>query len=44
MISPVHHVKLDSALGQELLSKQGDLATLKPVTTIVGTFKDKLDT
>ena len=39
-----HHVKLDSALDQKLLSKQSDLASLKPVATIVGTFKDKLDT
>ena len=39
-----HHVTLDTALDRELLSKQGDLASLKPVATLVGTFKDKLET
>ena len=39
-----HHVKLDTALDQELLSKQADLACLKPIATLVGTFKDKLET
>ena len=39
-----HHVKLDTALDQEFLSKQADLACLKPVATLVGTFKDKLET
>ena len=39
-----HHVKLDTALDQELLSKQSDLACVKPIATLVGTFKDKLET
>ena len=39
-----HHVKLDTALDQELLSKQADLACVKPIATLVGTFKDKLET
>ena len=38
-----HHVTLDSVLDQELLSKLGELATVKPVVTLVGTFKDKLE-
>ena len=38
-----HHVKLDTALDQELLSKQADLACVKPIATLVGTFKDKLE-
>ena len=39
-----HHVSLDTALDQELLSKQGNLASVEPVATLVGTFKDKLET
>ena len=39
-----HHVKLDTALDQELLSKQADLACVKPIATLVGTFKDKFET
>ena len=39
-----HHVTLDTALDRELLSKLGDLARVKPVATLVGTFKDKLET
>ena len=39
-----HHVTLDTALDRELLSKLGDLASVKPVATLVGTFKDKLET
>ena len=39
-----HHVKLDTALDQELLSKQADLSCVKPIATLVGTFKDKLET
>ena len=39
-----HHVTLDTALDQELLSKLGDFASVKPVATLVGTFKDKLET
>ena len=39
-----HHVTLDTALDQELLSKQGNLTSVKPVATLVGTFKDKLET
>ena len=39
-----HHVKLDTALDRELLSKQADLACVKPIATLVGTFKDKLET
>ena len=39
-----HHVKLDTALDQKLLSKQADLACVKPIATLVGTFKDKLET
>ena len=39
-----HHVTLDTALDRELLSKLGDLACVKPVATLVGTFKDKLET
>ena len=39
-----HHVTLDTALDQELLSKQGNLASVEPVATLVGTFKDKLET
>ena len=39
-----HHVKHDTALDQELLSKQADLACVKPIATLVGTFKDKLET
>ena len=39
-----HHVSLDTALDQELLSKQANLACVKPVATLVGTFKDKLET
>ena len=39
-----HHVTLDTALDRELLSKLGDLAHIKPVATLVGTFKDKLET
>ena len=38
-----HHVTLDTALDQELLSKQGNLTSVKPVATLVGTFKDKLE-
>ena len=39
-----HHVTLDTALDRELLSKQGNLASVEPVATLVGTFKDKLET
>ena len=39
-----HHVKLDTALDRKLLSKQADLACVKPIATLVGTFKDKLET
>ena len=39
-----HHVTLDTALDQELLSKLENLASVKPVATLVGTFKDKLET
>ena len=39
-----HHVTLDTALDRKLLSKLGDLASVKPVATLVGTFKDKLET
>ena len=39
-----HHVTLDTALDQELLGKQGNLASVEPVATLVGTFKDKLET
>ena len=39
-----HHVKLDTALDRELLSKQANLACVKPIATLVGTFKDKLET
>ena len=39
-----HHVKLDTALDRELLSKLGKLASVKPIATLVGTFKDKLET
>ena len=39
-----HHVTLDTALDQKLLSKLGDLASVEPVATLVGTFKDKLET
>ena len=39
-----YHVTLDTDLDREFLSKLGDLARVKPVATLVGTFKDKLET
>ena len=39
-----HHVNFDSAVDQELQKKLGDLANKKPVATVIGTFKDKLET
>ena len=39
-----HHVTFDTAIDQEFLDKQEeDLAFVKPVVTLVGTFKDKLE-
>ena len=38
-----HHVTFDTSIDQELLTKIGDLASIKPVATLVGTFKDKLE-
>ena len=37
-----HHVTFDTAIDQEQLNKMGDLASVKPVATLVGTFKDRL--
>ena len=37
-----HHVTFDTAIDRELLNKMGDLASVEPVATLVGTFKDKL--
>ena len=37
-----HHVTFDTSIDQELLTKMGDLASVEPVATLVGTFKDKL--
>ena len=39
-----HHITFDSAVDQELQKKLGDLANKKPVATVIGTFKDKLET
>ena len=38
-----HHVTFDTAIDQELLDKIGELASVEPVVTLVGTFKDKLE-
>ena len=38
-----HHVTLDTTIDQECLDKMGDLASVEPVATLVGTFKDKLE-
>ena len=38
-----HHVTFDTSIDQELLTKMGDLASVEPVATLVGTFKDKLE-
>ena len=38
-----HHVTFDTSIDQELLTKIGDLASVEPVATLVGTFKDKLE-
>ena len=38
-----HHVTFDTAVDQELLDKIGELASVEPVVTLVGTFKDKLE-
>ena len=38
-----HHVTFDSDFDQELLDKIGELASVEPVVTLVGTFKDKLE-
>ena len=38
-----HHVAFDTDVDQELLDKIGDLASVEPVVTLVGTFKDKLE-
>ena len=39
-----HHITFDSPMDPELQKKLGDLATMKPVATLIGTFKDKLET
>ena len=39
-----HHVTFDSDIDQKLQEKLGDLADMKPVATLIGTFKDKLET
>ena len=38
-----HHVTFDTAVDQELLDKIGELTSVEPVVTLVGTFKDKLE-
>ena len=38
-----HHVTFDTAIDKELLKNVGDLASMEPVVTLVGTFKDKLE-
>ena len=38
-----HHVTFDADIDQELLKKIGELASVEPVVTLVGTFKDKLE-
>ena len=43
LFSIKHHVTFDTAIDRELLNKLGDLASVEPVVTLVGTFKDKLE-
>ena len=38
-----HHVTFDTDVDQKLLDKIGELASVEPVVTLVGTFKDKLE-
>ena len=38
-----YHTPFDSDMDQELQDKLGDLTVIKPVATLVGTFKDKLE-
>ena len=38
-----HHVIFDSAIDREFLSKLKSIHSIKPIATLVGTFKDKLE-